>query len=501
MLSLISVAIIGFLAVDYLRARHVELSEVPERRAEGLILEPSISEFTADITVPYDAMSRVVTNAVRNGLKPTGGQERIGCAEVPYIFKECLDFNWTATPSLSRPIIFQGDNDLVRVNLSGSIDGGGGFGGGIAGILSLNRKSFDAAFNASIAAKIRFDANFCPILTPGEVQFSWTKEARVQLIGRSDLPFGLSIGPYNLDFGRHFNGPIRNKLKEAVSGAKIDCQNIRLALSPLWRRYAIPVAFNGAPPLFINIDPASIYVSGIQGVATGVRSIVAIQARIAVDTQRGPEDSKSEPLRNKGPTADITSLALAIPLKISYESLEAKIIEEVGQEPMTIPIGGRSASVMIEAVDVYPASDRLALGIKFSADLPWRIFDTLGTVWITARPVAEEDGTVIYLHDLTVTRQTDSVLWDTLTAGFSGILLKKITEQARYDLSGAFTDAQNELEKALANTATTRGVRLTLSNPRFYLGRIVPEDEKLAVEGGFVTNMEADLSGLTISPN
>ncbi|KAB2700310.1 DUF4403 family protein [Ochrobactrum sp. Kaboul] len=497
-LSMIVFATLLVLIIEYLRIRNVELSEAPERRATGLVLEPSISEFSANLTLPYGTLSRLVTDTVRAGLRPTSGRERIGCAEVRYLFKQCLDFNWTANPSIPSPVTFQSDNDRVRINFSGAIDGGGGFGGGIASILSLNRKNFDAAFAASVATKIAFDADFCPVLTPGEVQFGWTKEARIELIGRSSLPFGLSIGPYNLDFGRHFNGPIRNMLKEAVSGAKIDCSKIRTALEALWRRFAIPVALENAPPIFINIDPVAIYLSGIQGIQGGIRTSVAVQARVVVETQKGREDSKSEPLRNTSPVADSTALDLAVPVKIPYEILKMQILEAVAREPIKFALGNQSASVTIKAVDVYPAGDRVALGVWFKADLPWRIFSATGTVWITAKPVAEENGTVIRLDDLNVTRRTDSALWNTLTAGFAGILLDQFGEKARYDLAGTFVEAMDKLQEALTNSAATNGVRITLSDPKFYVGRMVAEDEQLAVEAGFRTSMEADLSELTV---
>lgn len=498
-LLLVLVAVI-LLANDYLRARHVELSEMPERQTAGLVLEPAISEFHADLVIPYGTLNRLVNDAMQAQLKTYGGRERIGCLKIWPVIDECLDFNWDATPSIPTPVTFENDgNGLVRVNLSGAVDGGGGFGGGLAGILGLDRKNLDAAFKASVATRIAIDENFCPVFTPGEVEFGWTKEARIELIGRSDLPFGGSIGPYSLDFGRHFNGPIRDGLKSAVSGASIDCGKIRESLEPLWRTYSAPVEIENAPPLHVNIDPEALHVSGIEGLPEGIRTAISVRARVAVETEKGEEVAKSEPLRNSGPIADTGSVNLAVPLKVAYDMLEQTILDAVGKAPIVVSDGGRATAITISALDIYPAGERLALGVAFSADLPWRLFDTSGTIWITARPVSEESGTVLRLAELAVTRQIDSPFWNALTAGFTDVLLDRFEDDAQYGLAGVFAQAADELTAALADPAKTGGVRFTLAEPRFYLGRIVPEDDRLAVEGGFETRMQADLSDLQLA--
>lgn len=498
----IAVAVLagGWLAVDWYRSAETAMSQKPPHQAGAAPLEARESVVLANLTVAYPVIAQALNQAADSVSGPAGGREDIGCIRnnIPHI-NECLTVNWSVEYGRNGDIAVGHDGAMLKVTLPARFAGVAGFGGSLAKLLSLDAKRFDGAFEVSASAALGLDERFCPVLTPGEVSFHWTKEGSIQLIGRTSfriLGIGFSIGPWNLDVGRHLNGPIRNALSSALAnaGSSIPCDPIRQELAKAWRHYAFPIDIENMPPLFVNVEPTALGTSGLLAEDSGVRLAVRMAAKAVVAAERGSEEAIGDLPLHETVSADRGELSLAVPLKVPYGLLKSEAMKELSGKTLT----SGDARFGIHDLEIYPSGERIALGVGFSADLPWRVFDAKGMLWLTARPVVEGDGKIVRLEDIEVSRQVDNTLWNVLTVALSGVIHDQLEEAARYDLSADAARAVGEIAAAVADPARTGGVRFTVENADIALGQVVAEEDGIAVEGLFGAQWDAVLEEIRL---
>ncbi|MCO5146318.1 MAG: DUF4403 family protein [Aquamicrobium sp.] len=490
----------GWLAVDWYRSAETAMSQKPPHQAGSVPLEASESVVLANLTVGYPVIAQALNQAIDDVSGTQNGSEEIRCVSNSFPrFRECLTVNWSIEYGRNGDIAVGRDGSMLKVTVPGRFAGTAGFGGGIARLLSLHAKRFDGAFEVSASAALSLDERFCPVLTPGEVSFHWTNEGRIQLVGRtgfSILGIGFSVGPWNLEVGRHANGPIREALRKALAdaGRAIPCDPVRQELAKAWRHYAFPLAIDGMPTLFVNVEPTGLGTSGLLAEDAGVRLAARMTAKAVVETGKGSEETMGELPVHETVSTEQGELSLAVPLKVPYRLLKAEAMKELAGKTLT----SGDARFEVHDLDIYPSGDRLAVGVAFSTDIPWRIFDAKGMVWVTARPVVEGDGKIVRLEDVEVSRQVDSALWSVLTAAFRDVIHDQLEAAARYDLSPDADRAVAGITEAVSDPARTGGVRFQLEHADIGVGRIVAEEEALAVEGLLKAKWDAFLDEIRL---
>lgn len=497
-LAAIAVVILGaagWIFVDWFRSRDAVMSEAPSREATSAVLAPQESLVLANLRIGYPVIVDALNRAVDKASGTKSGRERAGCVEHSFArIRECLDVNWSITFGRSGAIEVGRNGSHLKIAVPGQFTGHAGFGGGLARILGLDRKNFSGSFVASVSASLSLDERFCPVLTPGNVDFRWTREGRVELVGRTGvriLNINFGFGPVNLDVGRHANGDIRKALTAALNKARnsIPCDPVRDQLARAWRNYAFPVSGDGMPSLFANIEPTSLGASGLLVDDGGVRLIIRMTANAVVASQKGSEEARADLPVNVSVRAEQGKLALAVPVKISYGALQNEAMKALFEQPLAVG----DTRIKVEGVEIYPSNDRLAVGVKFSTSLPWRIFDATGVVWVTARPRMEDGGKVIRFEDVEVTRQLDSTLWSAVSLVLKDVLQQELQKAAVYDLTDASQKAVAAIAQSLSDPGRTAGFRFEIKDADLSLGRILPEADALAVEGLFSADLDAEL--------
>lgn len=490
----------GWLAVDWYRSAETAMSQKPPHQAGSAPLEASESLVLANLTVGYSVIAQALNQAIDDVSGAQNGSEEIKCVSNSFPkFKECLTVNWSVEYGRNGDVSVGRDGSMLKVAVPGRFAGKGGVGGDLARFVGADEKNFDGAFEVSVSAALSLDERFCPVLTPGEVSFHWTNEGRIQLVGRTSFKIfgiGFSVGPWNLEVGRHANGPIREALRKALAnaGSAIPCDPVRQELAKAWRHYAFPLAIDDMPPLFVNVEPTGLGTSGLLAEDAGVRLVARMAARAVVAAEKGSEEAMGELPVHETVSADRGELSLAVPLKVPYRLLKAEAMKELAGKTLT----SGDARFEIHDLDIYPSGDRLAVGVTFSTDIPWRIFDARGMVWVTARPVVEGDGKIVRLEDVEVSRQVDNALWSVLTVAFRDVIHDQLEAAARYDLSPEAERAVAGIAEAVSDPARTGGVRFQLEHADIGIGRIVAEEEALAVEGLLKAQWDAFLDEIRL---
>lgn len=474
--SLLLWAAVLWAAFAWYQARDTLLSREPPRRAARLALPARDSEVSVRLRLPFPLLRQAAERHLPAEFSHSG---------------EGDGTRYAFTLRRTGPIVFTEVNGRLRATTSVAVNGEAGLTGGVASLLALDAKNFDAAATVQAEIGVALDESWCPAVSMA-VTYQWTKAPRLEIIG------GVWVG---------IEERVRGLVDEALRGLpeqlrqSIPCSDVRAAALPLWRRHDIPLQLPAAPPLLLQLEPLGIGSSGLAVETDHLRLVLALQARTAV-TSRGvappPPAGPLPPLRNLPDRNG--RLRLNIPVRAGYDMIRDWMMREFGERDIPVTLGGVTAVFRIKALTVYPSDPAIALAVTFSAELPGRVLNTTGRVVLSARPVVEQGGSRIRLTELQFVRDLDNPLWSLATAAFEDTIRAKLSEVAVYDLKdimdGALAALRRTLANPLADPSRIGTLRISLARPSLRLERVVPENDALTVLGAAEAGIEAEITGL-----
>ena len=462
----------AWLGLTWYRSHDRLLSQAPERRSTRLELPPQESEVSLPLRVPFpllrDAAEQLLPDSFSDSGESSGTRYRYTVRRVRGV-------------TLSRA-----ENGALRVTTSLAVNGDAGLSGGLADLLALSVKNFDAEADVQADLDLALDERWCP--TVGlEVNYRWTRSPRLEVIG------GVWVGIENqvkarVDAALH---DLPQRLREAIP-----CDRIRQEMQEGWRNYDIPVQLPAAPPLHVLVHPLSLGFSGLVVEPETLRLGLALRARTAVAATSGrmPPAGPLPPLR-RVPDRD-GRLRLFIPVRAGYDMIRDWVMQEFGKRAIPFELAGIQGTLRIQDVTIYPSAPAVAAVIRFAAELPGGLPDTSGRIILSARPVVEQGGTRIRLADVRFARDIDSLVWSAATLAFETQIRDWLSGIAVYDLRGGIADALAELQRTLSDPDRTGGLRLKLSRPSLRLQQVVPELDALTVLGAAEATVAAEVTTL-----
>ena len=479
----------AWVTVDWYRSREAVLSMAPERSSTDLEPRARRSTVLADLVLPFPVIEKAL-NDLAPALKGTQeGSKRIG-----EVARQDIDVRWSIDHDVNGPIGVSRKGDKLEIALPGKFNGTVGVPGDIARFLRLDDKKVDGSFVVTASAGLEIGKDFCPRIVPGDVSLEWDREARVEVIGRNRA-FGASFGPFYYAFGGDIEGPVEDALETELAKQRdaIPCDPVRAALQDLWSARTVPVEIEAVPDLAVQITPTSLSASDLLVQASGLRFLVQLGFDTLVTDRPGPAQDPGDLPVNGGLAARSGEIDLAVPLALTYPAIRSAALNALGSGPLTVTTDAGEVVLDDLDVEVYPSGERIAIGIDFSADLPRRLFDASGTLWLTAAPVVTETGDGVLFEDIQVTRQTDSALWNVLSAAFEQRLRSELEKTARLDLSAQRDQAMESIAAALSSAGQDGGVDLDLVDADLRLDSISAGSEALIVVALYTAGVETTL--------
>lgn len=499
----------AYLGWQWYKSWEAAYSEAPTRKATIAAFEPRRSTIQPNLMLPFEALKDAANKAVDKFAQPASGRVNIDCKKLVFIvtiFEGCLDADWSLNASRNGSIEVAKAGDGIAVNIPVQFSGKAGLSGDIANALSLSGKNFSGSFVAGISGKVVLDERFCPKIINPSAKFSWTTPASVELIGKSCVGVGhgleLCVGPWDLPIGNLLTPTIQSKIDEQIAdiNSKLPCDPVRAQLAKVWQKQSFPITADKLPPMFVSVTPRALSSPGIVAEDKGIRLIARLDADVGVSTQKGETGPAGEIPPNK-PIADPAGrLSIALPLAADYPTinklLNAQLKAQLAKTPIVTDTPAGKVKVDISEVEIYPSGDRLAVGAKFKADVPGRIFNAKGTVWLTTLPVPAADGRSLRLSDIKLTRAIDNELWSLLTAALNTQLVKALDENSKVDFGKDIDNAVAKAKAVLADPKQTGGVVVNVKKVDAKLGRVVPAEQNLVVEGLLDVEAEATMPSI-----
>jgi len=456
------------LSWDWYRGRDLVLSQRPPVASATLAIPNQDSSIGIRVHVPMAALQAVIDAQIPPSFR-FGGNGDDACADLRFLGKHCVGTRYDATVTKAGALQLTASANALQATLPVSISGNGGFRGDGAALLRLDAKNFRAGLNAILNAAVDLDPTWCPVIN-ASASFNWTSDPRVEIVGSVWVTVRDQV-----------EGPLRgelNKVPDRIRAA-IPCATVQTEIRRAWRAYSIPVDVGQGQTLHIRLDPTSVGFSGITVAPDHIRIGIALRATTSVATTAGSEDAKADlPPLVRVPD-EPGRISLAVPVRAGYNALRSALLREISGKTYTTatPAGLVTASIL--DLSIYPTDNgRVAVGATFTADVPGRVFDVGGRVFLTARPVVEEQ--TLRLTDIAFTRALDNSIWNVASAVFEREIRDAIERGGRVDLAPLTRQAADAVTAATSDPAKTGGVALRISNLTVTVEQVVPEADNLA---------------------
>jgi hypothetical protein len=277
----------------------------------------------------------------------------------------------------------------------------------------------------------------------------------------------------------------------------LDCNKLRGRITPHWRSYSFPVSLPHGQGAYVNVTPKKASFSGMKAEADRI----SVAARLTVDAAVAATPTKTAPLplpalgRANGGGGIVT---IAMPVSATFEQLIRGARAELLRRSFTFDVGGKPGSVRFQEVEIFPSGNRVAVGLRFAADIPGRLFSVSGTLYAAARPEISPDGMVLSFADVQFGRILDNDLWNVLSVLFEGDIKELLTRNTRFDLRAQASDLGALLASTLQDQATITGLRLQVQSPKLSVDTIYVEETQLTAIVRIETKIQAEILGSII---
>ena len=476
---------------------------------------PQMSHITLAARIPFGMLQKAVDGSVPaeqsfegSGDEPCTNVPAIRNGGPPFYFpyigtnRACAGHRWSATVRKSGPVTVNRNGDAVRVAVPLEIRGKAGVNGDIAGLLALNGKNFGASVHPAVDLRLGLGKDWCPQVNATPTR-NWVSSASVEIVGRNcaqiDLgPLGrpgFCAGPINLDLSGPANDALNGQQQAIQTAASraVQCDEFRKSVQHQWRPIAIPVDGVGEKPFFLNIVPETFAFSSLRIVDDAVEFAV----RAGVKAQLNETAVATDPLplpAVEALVADRSLLSVALTAQVSYARLAEVLKPAVVGQSFTGATPAGEVKIRVEDVDVYPSDGRVVVGAKIRADLPGRFFDTRGWVYLIARPMVDDSGTVVRFGELTYATVIDNALWQAFATVFDEQIRQTLQQSAQIDLRPTLTTQAGALTRQI-NAASFPGGRIEAHRPEARLVNMDVDTTQLVAAATAELRFEVVLEG------
>jgi hypothetical protein len=458
------------LGAQWYRAQDRQLSIEPPRSFSKIQLQPVDSKLGLQARLRYDHLQRAAEAA---SLEPYRGEGRKrGCDRV-LGKKVCATAVWNYTIRRTGPIAISNNKDRVRLTLPLQFDGIVSVEGRAAKLLGLRNKDLTGALEVSADIGLDVDDQWCPVVD-SSLSYRWLSEPRLRVLGRMKINLRKSV-----DRALEKQLPaLSQRLAQTI-----DCDTFLQRLNDQWKTHLIPIRLPGEDETLLKIVPTGLAFSGSVAKSDHLSFSLSVDAttetlsgEAAMTARKTPQSPQDLP-RRSNEQAEPGTVEFNLLLRLSYEALTSLLTEKVVGKRFDTAAG---AQLTVKAIELYPSAERLIFKLDFTARAATSWFDSNGTLYLSARPMAGKDGRSLHFDDIHLTRVIDSELWRLLSTLLNDQILQAVERESRMDLSDSITRLEDNIATTLANPDKTGGIAITARPPQVRLTAVNVEQHTMA---------------------
>jgi len=472
------------------------LSERPKSSQNNYVFEKSKSSIALGVDVPYQIIKSSAESSI-DKFKVVKIDGSVDCSfkkhiDPPKVFGQPIgggvgvsvpcSAEYKGEMRIDRvgPVaVVQGPNNTLQVTSTLSFKGHVGFRGDGAKLVGLNKKNVDGTITVTGNVNIGLKENWAPTATV-DISHRWNKSPRVEAINGVFITFQ--------DKADESIDDELKKLPEAISAA-FSQVNLKAEVEQGWKIYSFVVPNTPADEkVTLQFVPENAYFSGITMTQDRAKFGVGIEGLAAVNI--GAEvPSNIGALPNIKKTKLEPEFILQIPILADYTALTNIINSLLGEGNFETDTEVGKVVLSVINVETFPSDDRVAIGVKFIADVEGEMFDVKGEVYLLGKPILENDGKYLRLENIEFYRSLDNKLWSGVSFALRKFIVEEIENNAKYDLTADIDKAYTEIDKQITELQTGSDINVKLSNKSLKLAKISIDPRYLVVEGVFQGNL------------
>jgi hypothetical protein len=461
-------------------------------RAAGTAPSLAVQDSTvgARVLISLDTLRAGLESALPQTLSGVARLERRPCAHIQLLrTRHCVnvDANYTASRG-AVSMVASGPNS-IRVSAPVSIDGHGNIRGSgdldrfVIRTLSLGRKNFNGSAVLTADISLGIGEDWCPKPVT-KLNLQWISGPRFEALHR----VWVDVRPL---LGSQISSAVQ-AVERSVAQA-IPCETARTQAKQLFAARSVPVQLPMVGQAFVNVRPTGAGFSGLAVTPETVSMAFHLSAKTDLTSKESTVQFTDLPplqhIANEAPR-----IRLAVPVRPTYNLLTKAANDSLAGKIFKVDTPAGKAKATVVSVEVYPAGDRVAVGVNAVLDVPGKWFDVKGDIYVLGMP--QVNGTVVSLKNVGLAQVLDNKAWDYVSAALRDRIIWEITQATRYDIAKDVVTAQQEIEKAVAKLSTDNSLQIKPINAHIRLERVAVALETLEVEGIFEATLDTTVKSL-----
>ena len=346
--------------------------------------------------------------------------------------------------------------------------------------LLRNIKFRTAAFTAIADLKLSVSSQW-QLQLAAHSSIQWQKSPKVKVLG------------VELNIKQKVEKPILKALDKALKKQQIKMaadERLRKRVEHFWTTLHQPRKLQGNFPLWLNASPAALDLSAIRIDDEAIRVDLAL--RTLLSTSANGQGINNEPsplplLTNRSVQPSL--IRISLPLALSYDALASSFKQRLKNKPIEYKQG--DISISVKAIEIYPNNDRLVLAAKVKLNGLLGLLSSDGEVYISGKPVIDNESKTLKLSNVEFSRKLDSQFWNATTQLLHKQLLTGLQDALVYDFSNNYSEVYRSINQQL-NSKPAKNVKLNGQLETLRMLNIQPDLDELRVtlEAEGIVNLE-----------
>ncbi len=327
--------------------------------------------------------------------------------------------------------------------------------GGLVGLMSRGRRSkieTRAAFTIRAEIELGVDAEW-NLATSTAATLVWEEDPVVQ-VG----PLSVKLSALTGDrIGEQFAAVVRTldeRLREQVP--------TRSLVSRAWAAAFRSLPVGQRDDLWLSLRPTGAFLGdprvtgGRVALEAGIRGVF----RVVVGAE--PEAAAPTPLPARSAPPPGPGIALDVPVSVSFEAANRQLDASVEGQTFDVPLAivGESAALTIEAVEVYPSGEQIAVALEFSADLRGSWLDLEGQLYLLGTPVLDVPGSRLRVSGLAFDSRTNRALVNVAEWMLHDEIVRRVEGLLVFGFAERLGDYRDQVNAAIAHYRVSDTVEL-----------------------------------------
>jgi hypothetical protein len=466
-LGVVLLSLAGLAGFAWYRIRQ-DLSQAPPRSAAVLAPQVPTSVLAFPVTLPFNGLAARLESVAPHTFTGSGSGPNV-CAGPGR--KVCTGTRYDYSATRGALSVGPGPQEgSLRITLPLAVKGQAQLSGEGAKALNLPPKRFEVSTQVLADVGLDMSQDWCPRIRASADLSKLT--AMVQVTQ------GAAV-----DLSQYIKDGVQKALATLGTQAAgvLNCADVRKAMQEIWVTRSFPLPLPDDPrPLYVNINPVSFGFSGVKLTQTDACFLMSLGVQVEVADTALPAQAKPLPPWTKV-AAGQGGVQLSIPLRITYDSLDAHLLALLTAHPLRLNTIRGPGTIAVDKLNIYPSGDRIAVGAHLNATMPDSFFDTGGWVYWTARPQLAADGKGVQLSEIGFSKLGGNPVAQMLTNVVDAQMQKGLAAAGQLDLTQNLAKTAEQIKSGLG----AGKLAFDLSHATIKLGRIVAGEDALFIEAVF----------------